>query len=370
MFDVSSSKPTLLVIDDIPENLTLMYQLLKEEYKIKGANSGLKGISIAESTSPDLILLDIMMPDMDGFAVCEQLKANPTTAHIPIIFLTAKSEQLDEYKGLKLGAVDYITKPIHPDIVKARVRAHVSLKLAHDILRGEKASLENEVARRTQELVRQREELHTIQDVAFYAMVSLAETRDNETGNHIRRTQTYIKLLAENLRNNPHYALQLDDRTIDLLYKSAPLHDIGKIGISDTILLKQGKLTEDEFEIMKTHTTIGYEAIQKAELVTGKSIEFLRYAKDIAYAHHEHWDGRGYPLGLAGNDIPLAARLMAIADVYDALISRRVYKPAFTHRDAVQLIWEGRGTHFDPDIVDVFMAINEELYAVALRYAN
>ncbi|EKO3487649.1 two-component system response regulator [Vibrio fluvialis] len=370
MFDVSSSKPTLLVIDDIPENLTLMYQLLKEDYKVKGANSGLRGISIAETASPDLILLDIMMPEMDGFEVCERLKSNPATAHIPVIFLTAKSEKFDECRGLQLGAVDYITKPINPDIVKARVNAHVSLKLAKDLLHGEKQALEKEVERRTLELVRQREELHAIQDVAFYAMVSLAETRDNETGNHIRRTQTYIKLLAENLRKNPRYALQLDDRTIDLLYKSAPLHDIGKIGISDTILLKEGKLTEEEFEIMKTHTTIGYEAIQKAEVVTGKSIEFLRYAKEIAYSHHEHWDGRGYPRGLSGTDIPLAARLMAIADVYDALISKRVYKPAFTHQDAVQLILDGKGTHFDPDIVDVFVDIADELYEVALRYAN
>lgn len=368
MFDMSSAKPTLLVIDDIPENLTLMYQLFKEEYRVKGANNGRSGIRIAESSAPDLILLDVMMPEMDGFEVCEQLKTNPLTAHVPVIFLTAKSDRVDEYKGLQLGAVDYITKPIHPDIVKARVHAHVSLKLANDILKGEKLSLEKEVIRRAQELNRQREELHAIQDVAFYAMISLAETRDNETGNHILRTQIYIRLLAENLRLNPRYALDLDDKTIDLLFKSAPLHDIGKIGISDTILLKKGKLTDDEFEIMKTHTTIGYEAIQKAEVITGKSIEFLRYAKEIAYSHHERWDGLGYPLGLAGLAIPLSARLMAVADVYDALISRRVYKPAFTHQDAYQLILEGRGTQFDPDIVDAFSNIADKLYEVALHY--
>lgn len=370
MFDMSSAKPTLLVIDDVPENLTLMYQILKQEYRVKGANSGLRGIMLAETTHPDLILLDIMMPDIDGFDVCQRLKANPATADIPIIFLTAKSEKEDEFRGLRLGAVDYIVKPINADIVKARVRAHVALKLANDLLRGENSALEKEIDRRTRELLRQREELHVIQDVAFYAMVSLAETRDNETGHHIRRTQLYIRMLAEKLRLNPRYALELDDRTIELLYKSAPLHDIGKIGISDSILLKCGPLTADEFAVMKTHTTIGYEALQKAEAVTGQSIEFLRYAKEIAHSHHEHWNGQGYPLGLAGYDIPLSARLMAIADVYDALIHRRVYKPPFTHQDAVQLIIDGRGTQFDPDIVDVFCDIADDLYDVALRYAN
>lgn len=370
MHDTSLSKPTLLVIDDIPENLTLMYQLFKDDYKVKGANSGIGGIKLAGSACPDLILLDIMMPDMDGFTVCKNLKANPTTSDIPIIFLTAKIEKTDELKGIALGAVDYVTKPLNPDILKIRVKTHVSLKLAKDLLNGEKRSLEKEVERRTHESLRQQEELHAIQNVAFYAMISLAETRDNETGNHIRRTQIYIKLLAENLRLKPRYTNILDDKTIDLFYKSAPLHDIGKIGIPDTILLKKGKLTEEEFKIMKTHTTIGYEAIQKAELFTGKTISFLKYAKEIAYSHHERWDGSGYPLGLSGTDIPLSARLMAVADVYDALISARVYKPPFSHQHAVQLIIDGKGTHFDPDIVDVFCTIEDKFYQTTQLYRD
>ncbi len=367
MYAMSSSKPILLVIDDIPENLTLMYQLLKDDYRVKGANSGTRGIALAESAKPDLILLDIMMPEMDGYEVCERLKSQPSTRDIPIIFLTAKTERIDEQKGLALGAADYITKPVNPEIVKARVKTHVSLKLSSDMLKGENEALEKEVQRRTCEALKQKEELHTIQDVAFYAMISLAETRDNDTGNHILRTQTYIKHLAEKLRQNPRYANQLSDDVIELMCKSAPLHDIGKIGIPDYILLKKGNLTEDEFEIMKTHTKIGYDAISNAEKVSGQQMDFLKYAKEIAHSHHEHWDGEGYPQGLAGDEIPLSARLMAVADVYDALISRRVYKPAFTHRDAVEIILSGKGTQFDPEIIDAFVDIADELYQVAMQ---
>ena len=197
MFDFSSSKPTVLVIDDTPENLTLMYQLLKDDYKVKGANGGERGLTLAETANPDLILLDIMMPEIDGYQVCQQLKSNPATSDIPIIFLTAKAERVDEHKGLKLGAVDYITKPINPEVVKARVKTHVSLKVASDILKDKNQVLEQEVERRTNEALRQKEELHAIQDVSIYAMISLAEARDNETGNHIKRTQAYIKRLAE-----------------------------------------------------------------------------------------------------------------------------------------------------------------------------
>ncbi|RSM21501.1 response regulator [Aeromonas salmonicida] len=370
MFDFSSSKPTVLVIDDIPENLTLMYQLLKDDYKVKGANGGERGLTLAETANPDLILLDIMMPEIDGYQVCQQLKSNPATSDIPIIFLTAKAERVDEHKGLKLGAVDYITKPINPEVVKARVKTHVSLKVASDILKDKNQVLEQEVERRTNEALRQKEELHAIQDVSFYAMISLAETRDNETGNHIKRTQAYIKRLAEQLRQNSRYVSELTDDFIALLYKSAPLHDIGKIGIPDNILQKEGSLTDDEFRVMKTHTTIGYEAIKNAEKVCGQPMKFLTVAKEIAYSHHERWDGEGYPLGLAGEQIPLSARLMAIADVYDALISKRVYKPAFSHSDAVNIIVSGKGTQFDPTIIDAFAEITDELDAIAQEYTN
>ncbi len=370
MFEFSSSKPTVLVIDDIPENLTLMYQLLKDDYKVKGANSGERGLTLAKTAKPDLILLDIMMPEIDGYQVCQRLKSNPVTSDIPIIFLTARAERVDEQKGLKLGAVDYITKPINPEIVKSRVKTHVSLKMASDTLKGKNQVLEQEVERRTAEALRQKEECHAIQDIAFYAMISLAETRDNETGNHIRRTQAYIKRLAEQLRQNTRYASELSDGFIDLLYKSAPLHDIGKIGIPDIILLKEGPLTDDEFQVMKTHTTLGYEAIKKAEKVSEQPMKFLTVAKEIAYSHHERWDGKGYPLGLVGEQIPLSARLMAVADVYDALISKRVYKAAFTHLDAVQLILSGKGTQFDPAVIDAFAEIADELYTIAQEYSN
>ncbi|MBR9872953.1 MAG: two-component system response regulator [Vibrionaceae bacterium] len=370
MFDFSSSKPTVLVIDDIPENLSLMYQLLKDDYKVKGANSGELGLTLAETANPDLILLDIMMPEIDGYQVCEQLKSNPATRDIPIIFITAKAERVDEQKGLKLGAVDYITKPIIPEIVKARVNTHVTLKMASDTLKGKNQILEQEVERRTKEALRQKEELHAIQDVAFYAMVSLAETRDNETGNHIKRTQAYIKRLAEQLCQNSRYVSELNDEFIALLHKSAPLHDIGKIGIPDNILLKEGPLTDDEFQIMKTHTTIGYEAIKSAEKVCGQPMKFLTVAKEIAYSHHERWDGEGYPLGLAGEQIPLSARLMSLADVYDALINKRVYKPAFSHSDAVKIILSGKGTQFDPAITEAFAEIADEFDAIAQKYTD
>ncbi len=368
MYCSATRSPTLLVIDDIPENLTLMYKLLKNDYVVKGANSGEKGLSIAKRDLPDLILLDVMMPGMDGFEVCKSLKSDPITENIPVIFLTAKTESVDENTGLELGAVDYINKPIVPEIVKARVKTHVSLKMAMDLLKGQNEVLEKEVERRTQESLQQMKELNTIQDVALHAMVSLAETRDNETGSHIRRTQLYIKRLAEQLSLQPAYSEVLDSKTVDLLFRSAPLHDIGKIGIPDEILLKKGRLTTEEFEIMKTHTTIGFDALNKAEKMNGSNMSFLRIAKEIAKSHHERWDGAGYPEGLSGEDIPLSARLMAVADVYDALISKRIYKPAFTHCDAVQLIVEQKGKHFDPLIVDAFLQLESEFNSIALRY--
>ncbi len=332
-----TEKQTILIVDDTPDNLTLMTGVLKDAYKTKVANSGERALSIASTHPlPDLILLDIMMPGIDGYEVCRRLKGEPLTADIPIIFLTAKTEVEDEQKGFDVGCVDYITKPISPPIVLARVKTHLLLKSARDFLKDQNAFLEEEVARRTREV-------QVIQDVTIMAMCSLAETRDNETGNHIRRTQHYMRVLAETLRSNLKYAQVLDEATIELLYKSAPLHDIGKVGIPDRILLKPGKLTPEEFEIMKTHTTLGRNAILAAERMLQSPSSFLRYAREIAYSHQENWDGSGYPEGLVGPLIPLSARLMAVADVYDALISERVYKPAFPHEKAIQIIREGRG---------------------------
>jgi putative two-component system response regulator len=357
-------KCTVLVVDDTPDNLSLMSGLLRSDYKVKLAPSGERALQIvAGESKPDLILLDIMMPGMDGYEVLRRLQFNPETEDIPVIFLTAMSASEDETTGLELGAVDYITKPINPAITLARVRNHLQLKRARDLLAHQNHYLEQEVARRTQEVAE-------LQDVTVRAMASLAETRDNETGNHIRRTQHYVQALARKLQHHPRFQEELSDAAIEMIFKSAPLHDIGKVGIPDRILLKPGPLTPEEFEVMKTHTTLGLEAILAAERETTQNNPFFRYAKEITYSHQEKWDGSGYPQGLVGNTIPLSARLMAVADVYDALISARVYKPAYTHERAVKIIQDGRGSHFDPDMVDAFMSLAEDFRRIALRFAD
>jgi putative two-component system response regulator len=355
---------TILAVDDTPSNLSLLTGLLKGQYRVKVANSGEKALRTVHSDSPpDLVLLDIMMPGMDGIEVCRRLKQDPRTRDIPVIFLTAMSKSEDERIGLEAGAVDYITKPISPPILLARVKTHLQLKAGADFLKDKNLYLESEVLRRTRDM-------QAIQDVTILTMASLAETRDNETGNHIRRTQHYVKALALKLRDHPRFAGYFTDRAIDLLFKSAPLHDIGKVGIPDRILLKPGKLTPEEFDIMKTHTTLGRDAIEQAERQLGTPVEFLKVAKEIAYSHQEKWDGSGYPEGLAGEAIPVSARLMAIADVYDALISRRVYKPPFPHDQAVEMIAAGRGKHFDPDVTDAFVSLRDEFRAIAQRFAD
>jgi putative two-component system response regulator len=360
----SKSRQTVLIVDDTPENLTLMNGLLGKHYTTRIAKSGARALQLAEvSPLPDLILLDIMMPAMDGYEVCRRLKRHPRLAAVPVIFLTAKAEIEDEQAGFDVGAVDYITKPISPPIVLARVATHLKLKAAADFLKDHNTFLESEVKRRTRDV-------EMIQDVTILAMASLAETRDNETGNHIRRTQNYVLALAKELKAHPRFTAALDDKTIEMLYKSAPLHDIGKVGIPDAILLKPGKLTPEEFEIIKTHTTLGRDTIATAEKLMGGPSTFLRLAREIAHYHQEKWDGSGYPEGLRGEVIPVSARLMALADVYDALISRRVYKPPFPHQEAVAIITEGRGKHFDPDIVDAFLGIEGQFRDIAERFTD
>ncbi|MCT0223664.1 two-component system response regulator [Synechococcus sp. CS-1328] len=357
--------PTILIVDDSVDNLELFSALLQDRYRIKAAKGGAKALEIAAAQPPpDLILLDVMMPGLSGYHVCEKLKQDASTREIPVIFLTAMSTVDDEARGLLLGAADFITKPVSPPILLARVATQLQLKAVADRLRDQNADLEREVQKRTRELA-------AIQDVTIQAMASLAETRDNETGNHIRRTQNYVRALAIRLRHHERFRAVLDDdQTIDLLYRSAPLHDIGKVGIPDRILLKPGRLTPEEFEVMKSHTTLGLAAIESAEEHLHLKVEFLRHAKQIAFSHHEKWDGSGYPLGLAGEAIPVSARLMALADVYDALISRRVYKAPMSHAQAMQILHEGRGSHFDPDVVDACDALQEEFQAIAHRYAD
>jgi putative two-component system response regulator len=357
-------RPTVLVVDDTPDNLVLMSGLLKDDYRVKVANSGERALKIAISDNPpDLILLDIMMPEMDGYEVCKRLKTYPQTRRIPIIFLTAMTEVADETKGLALGAVDYITKPISPPIVLARVKTQLALKSAADFLHDKNAFLKAEVDRQTRQV-------EAIQDVTILALASLAETRDNDTGNHIRRTQHYVRALAEQLREHPRFARQLDDESIQVLFKSAPLHDIGKVGIPDRILLKPGKLDDDEFAVMKTHTTLGHDALARAEYILGTRVDFLTVAKEIALSHQEKWDGSGYPQGLSGDDIPMSARLMAVADVYDALISKRVYKQGMGHGEAADIIRKGAGLHFDPDVCEAFAGIEDEFRLIAERFAD
>jgi putative two-component system response regulator len=359
-----SSQAIVLVVDDTPDNLAVMSSLLKGSYKVRVANNGERALQLARAEPrPDIILLDIMMPGLSGYDVIRALKADSHTRHIPVIFLTAMSAADDERLGLELGAADYITKPISPPIVLARVRTQLENKAAADFLRDQNSFLDDEINRRGKELA-------AIQDVTILAMASLAETRDSDTGNHIRRTQHYVRVLAQELQTHPRFGYFLTDPTIDALYKSAPLHDIGKVGIPDRILLKPGRFTPDEFEIMKTHTTLGRAAILAAEKQLGMEVEFLRHAKDIAYYHQEKWDGSGYPEGLQGEAIPISARLMAVADVYDALISRRVYKEGMPHEKAVAIIREGRGSHFDPDMVDAFLKLEVGFRAIAARYVD
>ena len=357
---------TLLLVDDTPENLNLLGQILMPHYVVRVASSGARALRVLQgSPKPDLILLDIMMPEMDGYEVLRQIKQQDDTRNIPVIFVTALSDVDDETRGFQMGAVDYITKPVRPAIVLARVRAHLELKEARDRLDAQNHWLEEEVERR----IHQNQ---IIQDVTLRALASLAEIRDNETGAHILRTQGYVQALAEHMATMPEFAALLTPRTIADYRKAAPLHDIGKVGIPDSILHKPGKLTDGEWSIMKTHAALGAEAIWQAirDEEDRVAIGFLYIAMDIARCHHEKWDGSGYPRGLRGDDIPLAARLMALADVFDALINKRVYKPAFTLDEAAGIIMQGRGSHFDPRVVDAFVACRDQFSQIAARYSD
>lgn len=345
----------ILIVDDTEENIDVLINALGDQYDIRIALNGQRALQLVEDDHPDIILLDVMMPIMDGYEVCKRLKANSETAYIPIIFLTAMSRSEDEEYGLSLGAVDYITKPYNPSLVRVRVENHLSLKM-----------YQNDLKR----LVNERtEQLALTQEVTIESMGVLAEYRDPETGGHIRRTQRYVRRLAQYLQEQGRFKETLTDEYIQMLYVSAPLHDIGKVGISDSILLKPGKLTTEEFEVMKNHTVIGYNALKDASNKLGYST-FLDVAKEIAYTHQEKWDGSGYPNQLKGDNIPLSGRLMAIADVYDALISKRIYKPSFTHEKAYEIIVEGRGKHFDPELVDAFIALSEDFRLIALEFAD
>ncbi|GAA6135825.1 two-component system response regulator [Oceaniserpentilla sp. 4NH20-0058] len=339
----NAKKINLLVVDDTPENIDILSGVLRKEYKVKAALNGMKALSIAsQEPKPDLILLDIMMPDMDGYQVCEALKANPFTSHIPVIFITAKSEEKDEELGLKLGAVDYITKPITPAIVLARVKTHLALY-------NQNLALEDKVRQRTEELHHTRLEI-------IERLGRAAEFKDNETGLHVIRMSHYSRIIASQM--------DFDDEWVDLIFHAAPMHDVGKIGIPEAILCKPGGLDNEEWQTMKSHPEIG------ADIIGDHDDKLLQTAREIALTHHEKWDGSGYPNGLKEGDIPLSGRIIAVADVFDALTTKRPYKEAWPVEKALSLIKESSGQHFDPHIVEIFLRCLPKILEIKEKFGE
>lgn len=340
---MTTTKATILVVDDTPENINVLSGILKSQYRVKAALNGTIALKIAKaSPKPDLILLDVMMPEIDGYEVCRQLKQDPETCDIPIIFVTAKSAVEDEEHGLSLGAVDYIIKPISPPLVLARIRTHLSL---YDQARH----LEKLVQTRTAELNDTRLEI-------IRRLGRAAEYKDNETGMHVIRMSEYTRLIAQRLSD--------DSSWVDLVYNAAPMHDIGKIGVPDNILLKPGKLEPQEWQTIQQHCRYG------AEIIGEHASPLLTMAREVALFHHEKWNGTGYPHGLSGSDIPLSARIVAVADVFDALTSERPYKPAWPVDEAIELIKSDAGTHFDPELVEVFLACLPDILQIKEKHAD
>lgn len=345
----NTEKNTLLVVDDTPANIDVLRGILGADYTIKIANNGPLALKIAAEQPPDLILLDVMMPGMDGYEVCRQLKRNEATRHIPIIFVTARGEVADETLGFELGAADYIVKPVSPPIVCARVRAHLALSDQHRYL-------EQLVAERTGELERNNRQLEETHLVMLQQLGRAADYRDNETGMHIMRVGNFSKLLG--------LAAGFPESQAELLMYASMMHDIGKIGVPDHILLKPGKLTAEEFDVIRKHPEIG------AEIIGEHDAEVLKMAKQIALGHHEKWNGQGYPYGLSGTDISVVARIVAIVDVFDALTCIRPYKRAWPIKDALELIEKEAGQHFDPELARLFLNMETEVRRIAVEYSD
>lgn len=333
---------TVLVVDDTSDNISLLNEALMDTYSIKVAKSGRKAIEIARSMPVDLILLDVMMPEMDGFETCRQLKQDPQTRRIPVIFVSARGEAEDESMGFACGCVDYITKPIRAAIVRARVKTHLALY-------DQNLTLDEMVRRRTVELTETRLEI-------LNRLGRAAEYRDNETGMHVVRMSRYARIIAL------EYGLPADEA--EQLFNVAPMHDVGKIGIPDKVLLKPGKLDEEEWKIIRSHCDIG------RKIIGHHASRLLQDAATVAHTHHEKWDGSGYPRGLKGTDIPLFSRIVALVDVFDALTSERPYKKAWPVEEAVAEIQRGSGLHFDPDVVRAFLRQLTEIYAVKEQFAD
>lgn len=335
-------KATVLVVDDTPENIDILIGILGDDYKVKVAIDGPRALALVSKSRPDLILLDVMMPGMSGYEVCQRLKQDPLSCHIPVIFVTALSEVADETQGFELGAVDYITKPVSAAVVKARVKTQLALY-------DQQRLLEQQVKARTQELEETRFEI-------IRRLGRAAEYKDNETGLHVVRMSHYARLLA--------IRLGLPSTFCDLLYNAAPMHDIGKIGTPDAVLKKPGKLDAKEWAIMQQHAAIG------AEIIGDHSDPLLQLARSIALTHHEKWDGSGYPNGLAGEAIPIEGRIIAVADVFDALTSQRPYKQAWTIETTMTLFDNQAGKHFDPKLVQEFKQILPQVLAIRDTYVE
>ncbi len=357
-------KPRVLVAEDIPANRNILAQFLREiGYSVIETENGREALDAVMKEKPDIAILDIAMPEMDGIEVCRIIKTNPLTKIIPVIIITALGDDEHHLKALDAGADDFLTKPFKVHFLRARLRSLLALKLMNDASLGYQESLK----KMNIELM---EKLISTQDSTIIALAKLAEFRDPETGEHLERMREYSRITAEELRELPKYRYYITDRYIENLYKSSPLHDIGKVGIRDEVLLKPGKLSKEEFELMKRHTTIGGDALATATQFSGLNRSFLDMGKEIAYFHHEKWDGTGYPRGLKGEHIPLSARILAIADVYDALTSKRVYKEAFTHDEAQKIIMDECASHFDPEILDVFIKLEDRFIDIRSRFQD
>lgn len=348
---------TIFLVDDNPTNLTVGRTALIGKYNVITIPSAEKLLKLLEKNKPALILLDVEMPEMDGYEAIRRIKADPRTADIPVIFLTARTDAAHEIEGLSLGAIDYITKPFSPPLLLKRLEVHLLVEQQKLELQHLNDNLMNMVAEKTRTVV-------TLKNAILKTVAELVDCRDDITGSHIERTQRYLKLLAEKALEKGVYREEIASWDMDIFLQSAQLHDVGKLSIKDDLLCKPGKLTREEFETMKGHTTFGVQIIEKIRTsVAGDA--FLEHARILAGTHHEKWDGTGYPNGLSANAIPLQGRLMAIADVYDAIISARPYKEPFTHQEAVEIVMAGRGTHFDPALIDIFALVHEDFCAIS-----
>ena len=354
------NRETVVMVDDDITNLTLAKNALVGKFDIFTVPSGKRLFQLLERVTPALILLDIEMPEMDGYEVIALLKSSSRTAQIPVIFLTAQNKPESEFKGLELGAIDYMMKPFSKELLLKRVEMHILFRLQQKELERYAQNLEGEVYKKTKTVLE-------LQNTILKTVAELVECRDDVTGGHIERTQRYLTLFVGFMIEHDAYTDELSTWDTELFVLSSQLHDVGKISIKDSILLKPGSLDEDEIEEMRRHTTFGMDIIGKMKENTAEN-SFLNYAQVLAGSHHEKWDGKGYPYGLKGRDIPLSGRIMAIADVYDALTNDRPYKKAYSHEESVSIIKDGKGTHFDPLLVDVFLQHEREFRDIALAY--